>query len=265
MDQAVEEQQEISLNGPQPLWTKPSPELEVDHVADPGGDRHKWRGLRGLLVAQIFGQFNDQAWKQIVILLAMGSVAGEALKQERTAIVTMILLIPLTIISLPAGVLADRVSKRSVIIAMKALELILMLAGAAALFVQPHGGWLSIGVLGLIGVQTAFFVPAKYGILPEILPHEHLSAGNGVLEMTSNLASLAGIVGGGIILYLVGSHTWAGGLLLAVISAFGLLASLTIPQVKAARAGRRTGDDRTPGVGNRLQCRRSWVKVRPGH
>ena len=67
-------------------------------------------------------------------------------------------------------------------------------------------------MLGLIGVQTAFFVPAKYGILPEILPHERLSAGNGLLEMTSNLAMLAGIVGGGIILCLVGKHSrgWAG-------------------------------------------------------
>ena len=63
----------------------------------------------------------------------MAAVASEAEKQERTAIVTMMLLIPLTIISLPAGVLADRMSKRSVIVAMKVLELVLMLAGAARL------------------------------------------------------------------------------------------------------------------------------------
>src|ERR1700677_614850 len=228
----MDQQLEVALNGPQPVWEKPPAERDVNHVAQTDVDGRKWHGLRGLLVAQIFGQFNDQAWKQLVILLAMAAVAGEAEKQERTALVTMMLLIPLTIISLPAGVLADRVSKRTVIVAMKVLELILMLAGAAALFVQPHGGWLSIGVLGLIGVQTAFFVPAKYGILPEILPHERLSDGNGLLEMTSNLSMLAGIVGGGIILYLVGSHTWAGGLILAVLSAFGLLASLTIPPVK---------------------------------
>ena len=48
----------------------------------------------------------------------------------------------------------------------------------------------------LVGVQTALFIPAKYGILPELLPHEELSAGNGVLETISNLAMLAGLVGG---------------------------------------------------------------------
>ncbi len=237
MDHDLDQPQDTRANGPMSNWVQPPPALDLgESVPQVNGDRPIWQRLKGVLVAQIFGQFNDQAWKQIVILLAMATVASEAAKQERTAIVTMMLLIPLTIISLPAGVLADRVSKRSVIIAMKVFELILMLAGAAALYVQPHGGWLSIGVLGLVGVQTAFFVPAKYGILPEILPHERLSAGNGLLEMTSNLAMLAGIVGGGIILYEVGTHTWLGGVVLAVLSAFGLWASLAIPPVKAARA-----------------------------
>ena len=248
MDQLVE----VALEDPQPAWKKPPGELEVDHVAEKDLDGRERHRLRGLLVAQIFGQFNDQAWKQLVILLAMAAVVGEAAKQERIAIVTMILLVPLTIISLPAGVLADRVSKRSVLVAMKALELLLMLAGAAALFVQPKGGLLSMIVLGLVGVQTAFFVPAKYGILPEILPHDRLSAGNGLLEMTSNLSMLAGIVGGGIILEHVRAHPWLGGMILAVLSALGLLASLTIPPVKAARAE----------GGLRITVRLAWESIR---
>ncbi|HEX3446628.1 MAG TPA: MFS transporter, partial [Isosphaeraceae bacterium] len=237
MDHDLDQPRYKPANGPMPARERPPAALDLDKILPvTSSARPKWQGLKGLLVAQIFGQFNDQAFKQIVILLAMATVASEAEKQERTAFVSMMLLIPLTIISLPAGVLADRVSKRSVIIAMKVFEMILMLVGAAALYMQPHGGWISIGVLGLIGVQTAFFVPAKYGILPEILPHERLSAGNGLLEMTSNLAALAGIVGGGIILFAVGIHTWLGGVILAILSAFGLWASLTIPPVKAARA-----------------------------
>ena len=250
MDHEMDQQWDKRANGPLSASAKPLADLDPEEFTPAiDGDAPKWNGLKGLLVAQIFGQFNDQAWKQIVILLAMATVASEAAKQERTAIVTMMLLIPLTIISLPAGVLADRVSKRSVIIAMKVFELILMLAGAAALYMQPHGGWVSIAVLGLIGVQTAFFVPAKYGILPEILPHERLSAGNGLLEMTSNLAMLAGIVGGGIILYEVGTQTWLGGGILAILSAFGLWASLSIPPV-AAGAGRwRSRNHGPPGLG----------------
>ena len=53
-----------------------------------------------------------------------------------------------------------------------------------------------MAILGLLGVQAALFSPSKYGILPEILPHEKLSSGNGLLEMWSNLALIGGTVAG---------------------------------------------------------------------
>jgi len=143
------------------------------------------------------------------------------------------------VISLPAGVLADRVSKRSVLVGMKVYELVLMLVGTAVLYIEPHGGPLAMGVLALLGVQLSLFSPAKYGILPEILPHERLSAGNGVLEMGSNLAILSGIVAGGGIIAAARKldvPLWFGGVLLSALAACGLLAALTIPRVKAARA-----------------------------
>src|SRR5262249_29822206 len=98
---------------------------------------------------------------------------------------------------------------------------------------------LALVVLALFGILTAIFVPAKYGILPEILPHDRLSEGNGLIEMGSNLAILSGIFAGGAILSVaqqVGAHLWLAGLLLAALAACGLVASLTIPPVKAARA-----------------------------
>src|SRR5690242_11924636 len=76
--------------------------------------------LPGLVVAQSLGAFNDNAWKQIVALLAVGAAASASQAQERAAFAQVILMIPLMLVSLPAGVLADRVSKRSVILAMKA-------------------------------------------------------------------------------------------------------------------------------------------------
>ncbi len=195
--------------------------------------------MRGLFIAQFLGTFNDNAWKQLVILLAVAAAVSEVEGQKHTAIAQIILMIPLMVISLPAGLLADRVSKRSVIVAMKVYELVLMLAGTAVLFVEPQGGPLAMGVLALLGVQLALFSPAKYGILPEILPHERLSAGNGLLEMGSNLAILCGIVAGGVIISAAKQFQvplWYGGVLLTTFAACGLLAALTIPRVKAARS-----------------------------
>ncbi len=195
-----------------------------------------WRRLNGLLIAQAFGQFNDQAWKQVVTLLAMAAVTTEAAKQGQTATAQIVLMVPLMLFSLPGGLLADRVGKRSVIIGAKVFELALMLAGTAALVMQPAGGWLPLCVLGLLGIQTALFIPAKYGILPEVLPHEQLSAGNGVLETISNLAMLAGLAAGPVLLYTVKGWTWGAGLVLSAISVLGLLAALKIPRVPRARA-----------------------------
>jgi len=203
------------------------------HPATTAGPKHP---MLGLLVTQSLGAFNDNAWKAVVGFLAIRSAATAELGQEHAAFAQVVLMIPLMLVSLPAGVLADRVSKRSVIVGMKALELVLMLAGTAALFYRPTGGTPALVVLGLLGVQAALFSPAKYGILPEILPHERLSAGNGLLEMCSNLSIIAGTVAAGLIVSLTRGQPWIGGLVLSGVSVAGLVAALGVPRVGVARA-----------------------------
>ena len=192
--------------------------------------------LVGLLISQALGAFNDNAWKQIVVLLVITATVSETASQERAAFAQVVLLIPLIIFNLPGGVLADRLSKRKVLLAMKALEMVLMLLGTAVLLINPAGGFPALVILGLLGVQAALFSPSKYGILPEILPHEKLSSGNGLMEMWTNLAIIGGTVAGGIIVYFTGARAWLGGTLLAGVSALGLVAALGIPRVPAARS-----------------------------
>jgi acyl-[acyl-carrier-protein]-phospholipid O-acyltransferase/long-chain-fatty-acid--[acyl-carrier-protein] ligase len=215
----------------------------VDEIAgrEPGPVEGTTGGhpLRGLLTAQAIGAFNDNAWKGLVVFLPMAAAAGETQGQEHTAVAQMVLMVPLMVMSLPGGVLADRVSKRSVLVALKVLELALMLVGTAVLVREPRGGPLALAILALFGVQAALFSPAKYGILPEILPLERLSSGNGLLEMSTNLAVLGGTVAGGGLVWAargLGEPIWLGGLVLTALSAFGLLAALTVPRVPAARA-----------------------------
>jgi acyl-[acyl-carrier-protein]-phospholipid O-acyltransferase/long-chain-fatty-acid--[acyl-carrier-protein] ligase len=192
--------------------------------------------LLGLLIAQALGSFNDNAWKQIVVLLAIGTAASATEGQARAAFPQVVLMIPLMLFSLPAGALADRLSKRSVIVTMKAFEVALMVAGTALLRTYPSGGMPATVILGLFGVQLALFSPSKYGLLPEILPHERLSVGNGLIELWNNLAILAGIVAGGELLGLTAGAPWRAGLVLAILAVVGLLAALTIPHVPPARA-----------------------------
>jgi len=202
------------------------------------------RSLGGLLTAQLMGAFNDNAWKQLVILLGVAAAAREAggrghaetAAQWHTAIAQIALMIPLLAISLPAGVLADRVSKTSVIIWMKAFELVLMTLGALALMWRPEGGTALLAILCLLGVQAALFSPAKYGILPEVLPHDRLSKANALLETCTNLAIIGGTVGGGVLLAMSGGRPWLAGIVLVVCAVAGLSASLAIPRVPPARS-----------------------------
>ena len=201
--------------------------------------------LRGLLVAQFLGAFNDNAWKLIVALLAIRAIAPEvgtsgpafeAAAQRQTTMAFFVFALPLMLVSIPAGVLADRLSKRTVIIMIKALEVCLMTGGTIALLVHPSGWVFPLVVLGLMGVHSALFSPAKYGILPEILPHERLSSGNGLLVMWTQVAIISGTVAGGAFLDWAGGAPWTTGVVLTVLAGLGFIASWTVPQVRPARS-----------------------------
>lgn len=202
-----------------------------------------WHRLRGLLIAQFCGAFNDNAWKLMVALLAIrqataGLTSGpelEAVAQTQTAMAFIVFTLPLVLLSLVGGTLADRLSKRSVIIAIKVVEVFLMGAATVALWLNPAGGVLPLIVLCGMGIHSALFSPSKYGILPELVPHERLAAGNGLLEMWTFTAILTGTAAAGFLLQIAGSHTWVAPLILTGLSVIGLTAALSIPQVPVAR------------------------------
>lgn len=201
--------------------------------------------LKSLLVTQFFGAFNDNAWKLIVTFLAIralqsrfvGSEAEfQAASQFQTTLAFCVLTLPLILFSLPAGLLADRVSKRSVIISMKFLEVVLMFLAGLPLFLAPDDLWMPLIILGLMGAQSALFSPAKYGILPEIVSHAELSYGNGLLQMWTFLAIILGTAAAGPLLDRSGSQIWVVGLFLLATAVIGFVASFGIPEVPVARA-----------------------------
>ncbi|THJ17213.1 MAG: MFS transporter [Nitrospira sp. CG24B] len=199
--------------------------------------------LRSLLIAQFCGAFNDNAWKLMVALLAIrqatvGLAPGpelETIAQTQTTMAFVVFTLPLMLLSLVGGTLADRVSKRTVIISIKVVEVFLMAAGTAALWLNPAGGILPLIVLCGMGMHSALFSPSKYGILPELIPHERLAAGNGLLEMWTFAAILTGTAAGGFLLQAAGDHIWLAPLALTGLSVIGLATAFGIPPVSAAR------------------------------
>jgi len=202
--------------------------------------------LFGLLASQFVGAFNDNAWKLMIFTLATRPLLAAGIDKEyfeyssqmNATLALIVFLIPMLLFSFPAGPIADRMSKRTLIIAMKALEVLLLAVAAVSLYSMPSYLILPYIILGLMGMQSALFSPGKYGILPQILPYERLAKGNGLLEMWSMLAIIAGTGLGPLLLFMdqEGKRpdlSFMGPLILMGFSFLGFIASFFIPKVDA--------------------------------
>ena len=106
-------------------------------------------------------------------------------------------IVPYLLFSDYAGQLADRFSKRSVLIAVKSFEIVVMVSAVAAFLLADLRAMLVVAFF--MGTQAALYSPAKYGSLPELLPDRDISRGNALIEMSTFLAIILGSVLGGVI------------------------------------------------------------------
>lgn len=155
----------------------------------------------GYVSTQFLGAFNDNLFKQLMLLLAIppavaAEVAGAAEGGGGTdlqGIATIVFGIPFVIFGGVAGYLADRFSKRRVIVFSKAAEIVVMVLGLFAFLAAPTIGFSGLWVvMFLMGTQSAFFGPAKYGILPEMMQSNQLARANGIVLMTTFIAIIFG-------------------------------------------------------------------------
>ncbi|MFM9115301.1 MAG: hypothetical protein ACKOU6_03970, partial [Planctomycetota bacterium] len=164
----------------------------------------------GFTATQFLGAFNDNLFKQIVLLLFVAVPVPSSERVERAANsvtsaaapVSASLAVPaadlsalpgaetrdlqwlaLLMFSLPfilfsgyAGFLSERFSKTTVIRSCKLAEVLIMLLGTLCFWILTRQQ-LSTTVIGglslvlfLMGGHSAFFGPSKYGVLPELLP-----------------------------------------------------------------------------------------------
>src|SRR6202795_3830597 len=192
-----------------------------------------WRlGFWSLIATQFQGAFNDNGLKFFVIFLILGSNPTESQKDLLVFVIGNLFALPFLLFSMAGGFLADRFSKRSVAIATKLFEVCAMLF---AMYAFSHGNSrMAFAVIFLASTQAAFFGPAKYGLLPELLPAPLLSWGNGVLELTTFLAIISGAVLGPLLAQRFHGHESIAGLIFGACSIIGLLASFTISRVPPA-------------------------------
>lgn len=144
----------------------------------------------GLVITQFLGAFNDNCFRWLGV-----SIAAQQIEQSTAiAIGTVCLTVPFLILTPMAGWLADRFSKRWVIIGFKIVEILIMLFGLISIL---YGNvWMLFLTTAFLGSQSALFGPAKFGSIAEILPTRLLSKGNGIMMMATIVSVGLGTVSG---------------------------------------------------------------------
>ncbi|MEW5692278.1 MAG: MFS transporter [Candidatus Hydrogenedentota bacterium] len=146
-----------------------------------------------LLVSQFLGAFGDNAVLAVILgqltFLHLKGLISETEIGIANAIYTSLLFIPYILLAPYSGFLNDRFAKTDWLLGGNIIKLagsiMIVLSLISSKYLQ------GLGYL-IIGIGACIYSPAKYGILPEILPREQLVKANGTIEMLTIVAILSG-------------------------------------------------------------------------
>jgi acyl-[acyl-carrier-protein]-phospholipid O-acyltransferase/long-chain-fatty-acid--[acyl-carrier-protein] ligase len=213
-DQAAERSVAAPVRSPERLWTT---------------------GFAGLLLTQWLTAINDNVFRWLAI-----DIAKDFLPTNHTLALmlgSIGFVAPFLIFAAPAGFLADRFPKRTVIVICKFIEIVAMTVGLLAIWYSHF--YLLVVTVFLMGAQTALFSPAKLGIIPEFLSSRKISAANGWMGLATMTATVIGMFIGGFLKDSTGylgreQNFWMSAAVLLGFAAVGTVFSLWIPRTRVA-------------------------------
>lgn len=174
-------------------------------VPDAAAGRLMSRSFLGYLLMSFLTAVNDNMYRWLIIPLAkheltLRHLSAAELQRAESLIMSaglMSLVLPFVVFAPYSGWVGDRFSKRTTTIWLKVVEVLLVALGIASI----ASGQLVVMfcVLFLFGTQSALLSTAKYGIIPELVPRDRLSAANGLVALVTLVAAIVG-AGGGLML-----------------------------------------------------------------
>lgn len=143
------------------------------------------RSFVGIASTQFLTSFNDNAYRWLIIPIGI-AILGSSWESAALSVGLAAFVTPYIVLLSPAGYLADRFPKRTVMSACMLLQAVILIAGVGAILLRSVVGM--FGTLALMGVQGALLAPAKGGAIPESV-HEHAVPG---ANAVCGLAAVAG-------------------------------------------------------------------------
>lgn len=190
----------------------------------------KTRRFLPMFLTQFLGAFNDNVFKQAMVLL-LTFKATDALGMSVSLLnnlAAMLFILPYFLFSSAAGQLADKYNKDWLSVKIKQLEMVIMLLAGVAFIFEIY--WLLFVALFLMGTHSTFFGPIKYAYLPQVLNEQDMVGGNALFQTGTSMAILTGMMLGGTVIAGSGEHhlIWTSATVL-IIAVLGWLAARQIP------------------------------------
>ncbi|PIE41687.1 MAG: hypothetical protein CSA49_02215 [Gammaproteobacteria bacterium] len=184
---------------------------------------------------QFFGAFNDNVFKNALLILFTYSAAYQTEINTSTLnnIAAGLFILPFFLFSAVAGDIADKFEKSWLIRRIKIFEIIIMCLASIALWF--NSSYALLGILFLMGTQSAFFGPVKYSIIPQHLSSKELVGGNAWVEAGTFLAILLGTILGGLLSKIDNGSQWVSFVVIS-IAIVGWLTSRKIPLAPAVNS-----------------------------
>lgn len=197
------------------------------------GDTLRHRGLQPFLWTQFLGAFNDNLFKNaLVVLLTFKAASWTSLKPELLGnLAAGIFILPFFLFSATAGQTVDKLDKARVARFVKKMEIAIMVL--ASIGFATHSLSVLLSALFLMGVHSTLFGPVKYAILPQHLRSNELVAGNALVEAGTFTAILLGTLVGGLLAALDDGTVWIS-IAALLIAVAGYVASRGIPSAPSA-------------------------------
>jgi MFS family permease len=109
---------------------------------------------------------------------------------------------------LVGGVVADRVSRRTVMVAADVVRACSQGTMAVLLITGSAEIWMLAALAGITGAGMGFFSPAATGLLPDLVPAEGLQPANALRSTAASISEILGPVAAGLVVAAAGAG-WA--------------------------------------------------------
>ncbi len=150
-----------------------------------------YRSLIGHCLSSFGGAVNDNLVRWAFVFAAIRGLEAGSTHDPRP-LFGIAFILPFLLMVPTAGSLCDRLPMRRIFFGVRCMEIPLVILGGAALILDST--WLMVTAIALLGLQSALFSPAKYAVLPNLVPEHQLEVANGLIQGVTTTAILGGVI-----------------------------------------------------------------------